>query len=174
MTHTVRVALESDIPAMMQVIDEAKTYFKENEIDQWQDGYPNQYSLLLDIENRFSYVMVDNLTQQVVATAAITQGPEEAYNDITGAWLTGDATTYLAVHRIAIASALKGNNLAKQLIDYAEQLCLQKNCLSVRIDTHEDNLSMQKFVGKHGYTKCGDIYIPDVGDRIAYEKIIKE
>ena len=31
-----------DISRVMEIINQAKCYFKENGIDQWQDGYPNE------------------------------------------------------------------------------------------------------------------------------------
>ena len=31
-----------DIDEIMKIINEAKLYFKENNINQWQDGYPDK------------------------------------------------------------------------------------------------------------------------------------
>lgn len=36
-----RKAAEKDINAIMNIINQAQNYFKEQGIDQWQNGYPN-------------------------------------------------------------------------------------------------------------------------------------
>ena len=36
-----RKALEADIENIMEIIRQARNYFKENGIDQWQNNYPN-------------------------------------------------------------------------------------------------------------------------------------
>ena len=41
----------TDIPRVMEIINQAKQYFKENDIDQWQDGYPNNMTIQEDIKN---------------------------------------------------------------------------------------------------------------------------
>ena len=34
-----------DISRVIDIINQAKTYFKNNDIDQWQDGYPNEETI---------------------------------------------------------------------------------------------------------------------------------
>ena len=48
-----------DISRVMEIINQAKCYFKENGIDQWQDGYPNEETIKKDIEKNEAYVLVD-------------------------------------------------------------------------------------------------------------------
>ena len=43
---------------------------------------------------------------------------------------------------------------------------------SVRMDTHNDNLSMQKFLTKYGFKHCGTITLANGALRRAYEKRI--
>ena len=54
---------------------------------------------------------------------------------------------------------------------------LKNNIYSLRVDTHEKNLAMQKALNKVGFIKCGVIYLArnDEGTnkRIAFEKVIK-
>ena len=45
----------------------------------------------------------------------------------------------------------------------------QKITTHIRIDTHEDNIVMQKAIAKNGFHKCGIIYTDDGSPRIAYE-----
>ena len=43
---------------------------------------------------------------------------------------------------------------------------------SIRMDTHNDNLSMQKFLTKYGFKHCGTITLASGALRRAYEKRI--
>ena len=39
----------------------------------------------------------------------------------------------------------------------------------IRIDTHKDNISMQTAIERFGFRKCGNIYVRDGTERIAYD-----
>ena len=43
---------------------------------------------------------------------------------------------------------------------------------SIKVDTHEQNLSMQKLLRKNNFEHCGIIYLQDNSKRIAFEKIL--
>ena len=46
-----RKSVKSDIPKIMNIIKQAQAYFKNQNIDQWQNGYPNEKVINNDIEN---------------------------------------------------------------------------------------------------------------------------
>ncbi len=54
----VRKSTFLDCQSIMEMIDQAKTYFKEQGIDQWQNGYPNIEVIKQDIEQENSFVLV--------------------------------------------------------------------------------------------------------------------
>ena len=41
----------------MKIINQGKEKLKNEDIDQWQNGYPNEESIKRDIENSYSYVI---------------------------------------------------------------------------------------------------------------------
>ena len=43
---------------------------------------------------------------------------------------------------------------------------------SIKVDTHKDNISMQKLLRKNDFKYCGIIYLEDGSERIAFEKLI--
>ena len=45
----------------------------------------------------------------------------------------------------------------------------RSNIDEVRIDTHRDNKTMQHVVTKHGFKRCGIIYLENGAPRIAYQ-----
>ena len=38
----IQLATTADIPRILEIIDDAKALLKSLQIDQWQNGYPNQ------------------------------------------------------------------------------------------------------------------------------------
>ena len=42
---------KTEIESVMEIIYAAQKYFRDNGIDQWQDGYPNEETILNDFEN---------------------------------------------------------------------------------------------------------------------------
>lgn len=162
-----RQATINDLSAIITIINQAKAYFKSHGINQWQDGYPNEISIVNDIQRKESYVLEEN--NEILATVMISCAGESNYNYIDGKWLQDDK--YLVIHRIAIRDDQKGNGLAKIILDEA---CKLFDLPSIRIDTHKDNLSMQRFLAKYGFNYCGIIYLENKDTRLAYEKIINK
>ena len=165
-------AILSQLPHIMEIISEAQAYLRANNIPQWQDGYPNSEVIRADIEGGDSYVITDK-QGQVVATAALKFGGDPNYMQIyEGTWKSsGD---YGALHRIAICDSYKGQGVAGQIIDALIQICLERRIFSIRVDTHQENLSMQRMLKKHGFAYCGQIFLADGSPRIAFEKILQE
>lgn len=153
---------------VMVIINQAKDYFKRNSINQWQDGYPNEESITNDIKNNKSYILIDNNT--VLGTMFFAIQDDPTYSYIEGKWLSNN--DYAVIHRIAVNENMKGNNLAFELVKYVIAQCNKMNINSIRIDTHKDNISMQKFLKKHNFVPCGTIYLENGDPRIAFEKIL--
>lgn len=165
-----RQANISDLDQIVEIIELSKKYLKETKVDQWQDGYPAKEDLGRDIESRNSYVLTNK--DEIVATTVISLDGESTYNSIfNGEWITNEE--YIVMHRVAVHDRYKGKGIFKELIKEAENLALNKGIFSIKIDTHRDNISMQKAVLKNDFKKCGIIYLEDGSERIAFEKVMK-
>lgn len=158
-----------DINNVMKIINQAKEYFKKNIINQWQDGYPNSDTIYTDIKNNSSYVLESE--NKILATAMVSFEEDKTYKNIyNGQWLNnGD---YAVIHRIAVSEKDKGNGIASAIIKEVEGLCKENGVNSIKIDTHKDNISMQKLLEKNAFKYCGIIYLEDGSERIAFEKLI--
>lgn len=164
-----RKSFKKDVDSIMRIIKQAQDYFKKQGIDQWQNDYPNQNTINDDIKNGESYVLENDGC--VVATAMVTFKGEKSYDSIyNGEWLSNNE--YATIHRVAVDNNYKGIGLSSQIIKNIENLCLQRNIHSIKVDTHEDNLSMQKLLKKNEFKYCGIIYLDDNSKRIAFEKIL--
>ncbi|WP_028042572.1 GNAT family N-acetyltransferase [Candidatus Stoquefichus massiliensis] len=166
----IRKSMEPDILKIMSLIHQAQKYFKQSHIDQWQDGYPNSETILDDIHKKYSYVLID---EDIVGTMYFAIEADPCYSVIQGNWLTCQQP-YAVIHRIVVDETRKGQNLAYQLLSYVIHECEQKEIRSIRIDTHEDNLSMQRFLTKHGFVACGTITLASGAPRIGFEKILNK
>ena len=77
-----------------------------------------------------------------------------------GTWLNDEP--YGVIHRIAVASHRRG--IASFCYDFA--LSQRPN---LRIDTHRDNILMQRSLEKNGFTRCGIIRLENGDPRIAFQ-----
>lgn len=161
------LAKTTHLQSIMTIIGQAKTRMGAQHIDQWQDGYPNQESIITDINKKQGHVFLKD--RQVVAYAAIVSGKDPYYENIDGQWLTdGD---YITVHRIAIHDDFLHRGYADHIIRYAEKHAKKQGIPSFRIDTHHDNLFMRNLIRNNQFTYCGIVQVRD-GERLAYEKIL--
>lgn len=155
----------------MSIIGDAQKYLASLDIDQWQDGYPNENQILLDISNNDSYVVIDD-NDTIMATSVCTTKNESTYDHIDGKWLTPNNPTYGVIHRIAVSNKFRKHGLARFVFDYYETALIENNISSLRVDTHKENLGMQQLLGSMGYEYCGIITLSSGALRLAYEKIL--
>lgn len=162
-------AVEADANSIMNIIKQAQDYFRKQGINQWQDNYPNIKMVMNDISNGNGYVLLKD--NNVVGTVVVTFDGEKNYESIyNGEWVSNNK--YAVIHRMAVDSNCKGIGLSSVIIKNIEKICLNKGIYSIRIDTHKENISMQKLISKSGFQYCGIIYLDDKSKRIAFEKRI--
>ena len=139
----IRLSKTDDIPEIMIIIDDAKTYLASQNIDQWQNGYPNSEQVENDILKGESYVVVND-KNQIIATSMFTLRKEPTYKEvIDGCWIISEDEVYGVIHRMAIKKEFRKFGLATLLFDEFHQQLKDKNIKSLKIDTHEENIGMQ-------------------------------
>ena len=167
LTVSVRKTEERDIEAVLAIYADASAWFREQGIPQWQNGYPNRESLRVDMEKGASYVLEHD--GKVIGTACILAERDPNYTYIeNGQWL--DDCDYIVIHRIAVLRSCKGRGEAASLIEEAEKTAKEKGYRALRADTHDLNLSMQRFLAKHGFVPCGRVYVSGGAPRIGFQK----
>ena len=128
--------------------------------NQWSNTYPPRDMIEEDLtDSGTSYVVYDE--QGIHGVFVLLFGEDTCYKVIeNGEWKNNEP--YVTIHRIASDFKVKG--ILKAAVEFA--LAFENN---VRIDTHQDNVVMQKAVTKCGFEKCGTIYVRDHSPRIAYQ-----
>ena len=166
-----QLSTSSNIHNILQIINDAKVYLKSKDIDQWQNGYPNQTQIEQDIANNESYVLIND-ENQVIATSMFSIRPEPTYKLIDGAWKINEKEKYGVIHRLAIDKNYRKKGIASYVFKEFHQKLMKQQIRSLKIDTHEDNHEMQYLVKKLGYVYCGIIFTEYNAKRFAFEKVI--
>ena len=160
-----------NLEPIMKIIGEAQVFLASHNIDQWQNGYPNEEAILRDITNNVSYIITSK-DSILIGTATFSTKKEPTYKSIEGEWITKSDSKYGVIHRMAVTNEFRKKGIAKFIFEQCEQQLLQNNIMSMRIDTHEDNLVMQSLLKKLKYLYCGVIYLDNGDKRLAYEKCL--
>ncbi len=164
----IRLANQNDIENILEIVGDAQQSLKRRCINQWQNGYPNRESIQADIEKGVGYVVL--WKDEIAAYAAIIINGEPEYKNLDGKWLSEQ--DYVVIHRICVRKSCTRQGLASYLMHKAEEIALQNNAHSFKIDTHKDNGYMMNLLKKEGFAYCGEIHYPH-GERIAYEKLLR-
>ncbi len=165
-------AKKEDLPLIVEIIKDAQDLLASQNIDQWQNGYPTKSILLDDIQNMESYLLTD-AKGFPLATAMFSTKGEPTYSKIDGDWITTGQTQYGVIHRMAVSKSYRRKGIAKFIFNAFETMLAKSNIKSMRIDTHEENYSMQKLLKGSEYSYCGIIYLMNGDKRLAYEKLIQ-
>lgn len=75
------------------------------------------------------------------------------------------------IHRVATSDEFIGQGVATQLFKMIEDLAIQKEIYSIKVDTNFDNIAMLKIMERLGYTYCGEVYFRG-NSRRAFEKVL--
>ena len=159
----IRKTVEADLCRIGEIYENAKGFMRESgNPNQWNGGTPNIDTAREDMERGVGYVLEDG--GEIIAVFMFSLDNEPTYAKIyEGKWLN-DAP-YGVIHRIAVAEQGKG------IIGYCIDECFAR-CQNLRIDTHRDNVPMQRALLKRGFQYCGIIYLENGDERLAYQKIL--
>ena len=153
---------ERDIDRIMEIYDEGRAFMRRSgNLRQWTGGYPSRSLIADDISSGCLYKAVDGDTVLGVFFFSIMDDP--TYRTIRGAW--SFERPYGVIHRIARSSSYTGSFLHDAL-SFASL-----RCRYIRIDTHQDNLPMQRALEREGFRRCGIIWIQDGSERVAFDRL---
>ncbi len=157
----IRTARKEELSAILRIYGEARAYMRANgNPEQWGDGYPSEALVRSDMDAGILYVCED--AGEIVGVFVCFVGEDPTYRVIyDGAWKND--RPYAVIHRIAVAAHRRG--VASFCFDYGFSLCR-----NLKIDTHRDNIPMQRSLAKNGFVRCGIILLENGAERLAYQK----
>ena len=156
----IRAARAGDLAEIMRVYRVAKAYMNSTgNSTQWKDGYPQKELVKEDISAQKLYVILDE--DRICAAFCFSIGPDATYAKIyDGDWKND--CVYGVIHRVASDGTIRG--VMKRCVAFC-----QRQIPNLRIDTHENNLTMQNALQRLGFVRCGTIYLENGDARIAYQ-----
>jgi predicted acetyltransferase len=161
----------NDLEDIRNIIVLAIKHMKEENNNQWYDENIILNTTMKSINNNTHYLVKEN--NETIGMFSMIYGIDDTYNEIDGKWINNEK--YVTIHKIAVKYFNK--HIASKILDFVIKNAISNNVYNIRIDTHEDNISMRKFLEKHQFIKCGIISITkDFNDtqslRFAYQKIL--
>ncbi|MBQ6454919.1 MAG: GNAT family N-acetyltransferase [Eggerthellaceae bacterium] len=162
-TLAVRPAAEADLPRALEIFASAREFMRSRgNGTQWADWYPSEEILRDDISQGALHCIYDeNDPEHICGMFALVAGDDPTYSEIfEGAWK--NPSPYATVHRVASDGTHSG--IFATAIQHA-----RSRYDHLRIDTHKDNLPMQRCIEQWGFEYCGIIYIEDGTPRRAFE-----
>ena len=167
-----RRSTPADLADMLAIVEAGKAFLRQQGVDQWQRGDPSEAGLLQDITAGESWVLCQE--GRVMGTLALVFRPDPSYAVIQGAW--GSSQPYAALHRVGMHPDARGTGLAAQLMEGVVSQCQKQGFGYLRVDTHAQNLPMQRFLLKSGFTARGDLTLVEGAEagcpRIGFDRIL--
>lgn len=154
--------------AAMHLINEGKQFLKEQGVDQWQTGYPDQKIIREDILRKRGFFVTDGVHR--FAYLCIDFEGEPSYETLKGEWKSDPV--YATIHRMAISNVYKGKGISGEIFRLTEELCMKKGVTSIRVDTDEGNAIMRHVLEKNGFGFRGTIWFEN-SVKYAYDKVLK-
>jgi RimJ/RimL family protein N-acetyltransferase len=145
----------------MEIYASARAFMREaGNATQWSSGYPTREIVERDVESEHGFVVEEN--GEIIGAFFFKIGIDSTYIKIyDGKWINEEQ--YGTIHRIAVKYRGRG------VVDFVYNYCFGI-INNLKIDTHKDNLPMQKSLAKNGFKYCGVIYLESGDERIAYQK----
>jgi len=151
------------IPEIERIYEDARRFMRETgNMKQWQNGYPSREVITEDIEKNRLFLCVES--GEILCVFCYFYGDDPTYAKIyEGAWK--NAESYGVIHRIAVSRNAHGKRVAPFCFDW----CFAR-CGNLKIDTHRDNVPMQRSLANNMFRYCGIIYLENGDERLAYQR----
>lgn len=161
----IKKAQTDDIDEILEIFKNSRKIMKESgNPTQWGDDKPSVDTIEDDIKSGDMYKISYKNDKEILGVFVL-KDYDLCYDKIyDGKWLNDEP--YGVIHRVATNGKARG--IMNLCLNFSEG-----HFKNVRIDTHEDNKIMQHILKKHGYQRCGIIYVEDNTPRIAYQKIVE-
>ncbi|WP_290490744.1 MULTISPECIES: GNAT family N-acetyltransferase [unclassified Aerococcus] len=163
-----RQSVEGDLAQLTKMLEDAIALLAVNNVDQWQNGTISSKMLLDAIIQGQGFVWEQRDTTGIAGFCVL-----DTYDELyevplaEGKWTVEGP--YLAIHRVMVSQHLRGRKVSTQMFLDIKKMGVVNNIASLRIDTHPDNIIMQKTLKRNGFARTGLLYMPSGSPRYTYE-----
>jgi ribosomal protein S18 acetylase RimI-like enzyme len=165
----IRKANKSDLDNIMLMYKSCVKGMLANDIDQWDETYPNAGVIIEDLIAQSYFVALVNGI--IIGGINIDQNQDKTYLEID--W-EDTSDSFLVVHRLGVKEEFWNKKIGKDLMIFAENLVVERGLKSIRLDTYSGNPKAMEFYRRLGYIELGTIDLKPEKDKYhCFEKIIK-
>ena len=155
MDFRIELASVADAPAIMDLITLCMREMRANDIDQWDDIYPNLP--VVEEGARAGSLYAIRREGRMVATVCLDDVQPEEYQPLNWQVTEGKA---LVIHRLCVHPNWRRHGLARRLMDFAESLAAEQGYRSIRLDSYTGNPRAQALYEGRGYRRVGQVRFP--------------
>lgn len=160
-------ACQNDLASLMNLYHAAIQHMDAHKIFQWDEIYPDEQIIREDIASGLMTVgRVDGNIAVAFSLETCTEGEYEP-----AAWHYLEPR-FVVLHRLCVHPDFQGRGLAREAMDYLEQLVLQRGIYAIRLDAFSCNPAALHLYDSRGYEKAGEIQYRK-GLFYLYEKTLK-
>ena len=159
----IRRADMSDIPDLLAMIRRVIAHMRSQSIDQWDELYPAESTLVEDVEARSLFVAEAGEACFAMFSMDERQSPEWAALPWS---MSGPA---VALHRLSVDPDHRRRGIASRLMDFAERQAATGGYEVLRLDAFTENSGATALYEGRGYKKVGTVQFRK-GLFMCYEK----
>ncbi len=149
----IELAQPTDLPRLIQLFQNAKTYLDQQKIFQWTDTYPSKTNIEKDLKDKTLYVLKNN--EALMSAVTLNEEQDIEYQSID--WkFRGEKI--LVIHRLVVDPIHQRRGYAKQIMDFAEDFGSRHNYDAIRLDTYTQNKVSFEFYKKRNYISRGAVF----------------
>ena len=158
----IRAAIYNDLEVIASLAKVVRSDMVSKGLNQWVGDYPNIDNFRSDLDKGGLFVLVE--ADKIVGSCSILKE-----NDIASKGFVWNCKNALVIHRILIDPTYQGKGFGKEMVNFAYKKVLNEGYDSLKIDTHPDNIKMQKMLKGLNFEFRG--YLASI-NRLAYEKLV--
>lgn len=165
----IRIASSQDFDCIWNLIQRIIIQMHLSGFDHWDREYPIKDMIQNDIKNKTLHIAEED--NKPIAIVTIDDNMPIPYKDVDWSILGGK---YLVVHRLAVAPEWQGKGIAGMIMDFIEQMAIDLDCDSIRLDSYSQNLPGRRLYEHRNYRRMGEVFFPGYTlPFFCYEKYFK-
>lgn len=146
------VAEEKNLQEVFGMFSAAIEEMNKHNIPQWDEIYPDKYTLENDIRKKQLYI--GKIDSEIVCVYVLNSDCDEQY--INGNWKYPDAI-YIVIHRMCVNPKFQNQGIGALTLNHIEVKLKSEGVETIRLDAFSLNPFALKMYYRQGYIKVGEV-----------------
>jgi ribosomal protein S18 acetylase RimI-like enzyme len=162
-----RLAVIEDSAAIVLLYKNAVKLMRSQNIDQWDEIYPNEDIILNDIEKRQMYLLVKNT--KIASAVVLNEEQDEEYKK--GDWSCKDGNIAV-LHRLCVHPNFQNMGVGRETLLCVESVLIEAGYSAIRLDTFVQNPKALRLYDRLDYKQTGTVTFRK-GEFCLFEKLLQ-